>query len=317
MERKKNMNGHHTMTMWILILVCCFCIGRGMESMPLTIKRREEEISMGTTIVSVKYKDGCIMGADTRTSVSGYVSNRLATKLTCVLDRQMDSIIVPYNNNNNNNNNNSNNEYVSTCCIGRSGSAADTQYLADAVRNELLKRQTNRGLSSLSSSLSIITISNIARILQMRIMMQQNNHQYSASLICAGYDAIFKQGVIYSIMPGGTCMEETKKGWAISGSGSTYITGYIMDHYKPNMTETDAIQFIQKALSFAIDRDGSSGGMIRITIMNSNGKRQFITNPIIHNNPNTHTNHHNNDESRNSKLFAPPIVYKQSKSTIQ
>ena len=36
------------------------------------------EISMGTTILAVRYKGGVVVGADTRTSVSGYVSNRYA-----------------------------------------------------------------------------------------------------------------------------------------------------------------------------------------------------------------------------------------------
>ena len=36
------------------------------------------EVSMGTTILAVRYKGGVVVGADTRTSVSGYVSNRYA-----------------------------------------------------------------------------------------------------------------------------------------------------------------------------------------------------------------------------------------------
>ena len=36
------------------------------------------EVSMGTTILAIRYKDGVVVGADTRTSVSGYVSNRYA-----------------------------------------------------------------------------------------------------------------------------------------------------------------------------------------------------------------------------------------------
>ena len=47
------------------------------------------EVSMGTTILAVRYKDGVVVGADTRTSVSGYVSNRYAvsvykSRLVCV-----------------------------------------------------------------------------------------------------------------------------------------------------------------------------------------------------------------------------------------
>ena len=54
---------------------------------------RPDEISMGTTILAVRYDGGVVVGADTRTSVSGYVSNRHAAKLTFVLDGPADSFV--------------------------------------------------------------------------------------------------------------------------------------------------------------------------------------------------------------------------------
>ena len=42
----------------------------------------QDEVSMGTTILAYRYKDGVIVAADTRTSVSGYVNNRFAAKVT-------------------------------------------------------------------------------------------------------------------------------------------------------------------------------------------------------------------------------------------
>jgi len=61
------------------------------------------EVSMGTTILAVRYKDGVVVGADTRTSVSGYVSNRyavsgLSIKAMFVFKHsQGQSNIFPYN----------------------------------------------------------------------------------------------------------------------------------------------------------------------------------------------------------------------------
>jgi 20S proteasome alpha/beta subunit len=45
-----------------------------------------EDISMGTTILAMKYKDGVIVAADTRTSSRTYVSNKMARKLNVILD---------------------------------------------------------------------------------------------------------------------------------------------------------------------------------------------------------------------------------------
>lgn len=55
----------------------------------------------------MRYKDGVIIGADSRTSTGSYVANRVTDKLTRITD----------------------NVY---CC--RSGSAADTQAIADVVQ---------------------------------------------------------------------------------------------------------------------------------------------------------------------------------------
>ena len=63
-----------------------------------------------TTLVAVEYDGGVVVGADTRTSMGAYVSNRVTDKLT----RITDSIY---------------------CC--RSGSAADTQAVADIVSSHM------------------------------------------------------------------------------------------------------------------------------------------------------------------------------------
>ena len=68
------------------------------------------EVSTGTTLCAVEFKDGVVLGADTRTSMGSWVANRVTDKLTPISDNIM-------------------------AC--RSGSAADTQAMTDVVRNQL------------------------------------------------------------------------------------------------------------------------------------------------------------------------------------
>lgn len=60
-----------------------------------------------TTIMAITYDGGVIMGADSRTSTGTYVANRVSDKITSLHD------------------------HIYAC---RSGSAADTQAIADYVR---------------------------------------------------------------------------------------------------------------------------------------------------------------------------------------
>lgn len=248
---------------------------------------------MGTTIFAVRYREGVVVGADTRTSVSGYVSNRYATKISFVLeddfglkldspsDIQTQSTLMQKKNDR---------EQIilgiregkirstsatpsSTCCICRSGSAADTQYLADTVRHQLLKKMIlHRSPSS---------ISNVAHLIKNYLY----NNDLQASVICAGYDHLRDEGVIYSIDLGGTILEQ--RNYACSGSGSGYILGHIDDHFSKNdgtrlfmgLTEEEAIELVGNAIELAMDRDGSSGGAVRIYVIDKNGKRELLRLP--------------------------------------
>lgn len=247
------------------------------------IVRTDAEVSMGTTILAIRYRDGVVVGADSRTSVSGYVSNRFATKISFVLNHDELEISPPsliqkqsrfWKSNQKQSvehgdetaTSNINNK-GSTCCICRSGSAADTQYIADLVRHQLLKRRiVNHTFSS---------ISEVANLIKNYL----NSDGLSASLICAGYDHVSNEGCIYSIDLGGTIMEQPM--WACNGSGSGYILGYIDDHYKeengqPIMSEEEAVDFVGNAIELAMDRDGSSGGVIRIYVIDKNGKKSIL-----------------------------------------
>lgn len=244
------------------------------------------EVNMGTTILAIKYKDGVVVGADSRTSVSGYVSNRVATKISFVLENDFGIYASPPSNemqlnssyfknkeedeatdaNQNPDIGQLSGNYPSTCCICRSGSAADTQYLADVIRHQLLRRMVLHSTSS--------CVSEAAHLIKNYL----NDDNLSASLICAGYDHLQGEGLIYSIDLGGTMMEQ--RDFACNGSGSGYILGLIDDCYPKTdgslWNEDDAVEFVKRAIGLAMERDGSSGGVVRIFIINRNGKKGIL-----------------------------------------
>ena len=72
--------------------------------MDCSSSQAEQAPQTGTTIVAVTFDGGVVLGADSRVSTGNYVSNRASDKITCLAD----------------------NVYML-----RSGSAADTQAIAD------------------------------------------------------------------------------------------------------------------------------------------------------------------------------------------
>lgn len=264
------------------------------------ISSKNDEVSMGTTILAVRYNGGVVAGADTRTSVSGYVSNRYAAKLTFVLERDVDSFVVttplsslPSSSKEVESVAATRNIYdASTCVICRSGSAADTQKLASLIRSELVSRQLLYRIRG--------TVTHVAALLR-TLLLHENNSNMSASLICAGYDHELGRGVIYTVGAGGIVLEE--KLWAAGGSGSSYILGHLDSWYNKNVgsnnsngcensisddemmlplqSEEEAIEFVSNAIQLAMERDGSSGGFIRIYVIDRFGKR-FVSKMMSH-----------------------------------
>src|SRR6202012_3021052 len=68
------------------------------------------EVNLGTSIMAINFRDGVVLGAVSRTTTGAYIANPVTDKLTQVSD-------------------------TIWCC--RSGSAADTQAVADIVQHYL------------------------------------------------------------------------------------------------------------------------------------------------------------------------------------
>ena len=145
----------------------------------------------------------------------------------------------------------------------RSGSPADTQAISDYVRFWLSSHAID-----LNRPPTVKTAATLARRL-----CYENKDALMAGVIVGGWDPTDGAGV-YVLPLGGTLM---KLPFAVGGSGSTYIYGYIDSEYKPGMTREECQQFVRKAISHAMARDGSSGGIIRLVTVDSNGTdREYI-----------------------------------------
>ncbi|GET86738.1 proteasome beta-1 subunit, putative [Leishmania tarentolae] len=179
-------------------------------------------VSLGTTILAVSYNGGVVLAADSRTSSGTYVVNRASNKLTKLTKKIY-------------------------CC--RSGSAADTQALAERVSNYLGSYQTDIG-----AGVNVATAANL-----FQKMCYMNRWNISAGIIVAGYDPI-NGGSVYSIPSGGSCV---KLDYALGGSGSIFLYSFFDANYKPGMSKSECVAFCQRAVAHAYSRDGSSGGLIR------------------------------------------------------
>lgn len=239
-------------------------------------------VDLGTTLVAIKYSGGVVVGADTRTSVSGYVSNKFAYKISPVIqvtrekrdrdDKDGNALSA------------SSSTSSSSCVLCRSGSAADTQYLAHKARFEFEVRTLRRPGY-------VPTVSQVAHFVRYEVRQYNSEASTSselvASLICAGYDEDAKWGKeggggrIFVISPGGSLWEEEY--FCVSGSGSTLLLGYLdsldMKEVCSGYTKEQAVELVSKLLQLSIARDGSSGGLVRIMAIDKKGVEEVTIYP--------------------------------------
>lgn len=147
--------------------------------------------------------------------------------------------------------------------VCRSGSAADTQAISDYVRRFLMEHAMDKGKAP--------TVQVASKLF--RGICYENKDRLLAGIIVAGWDEV-AGGQVYEIPLGGACV---KQNFAIGGSGSSYIYGLVDAEYKPGMTKDECRALVAKAISHAMARDGSSGGVIRlVTIEKDSVTREFI-----------------------------------------
>lgn len=146
------------------------------------------------------------------------------------------------------------------CC--RSGAAADTLAITDIVsyRLKLFKMEMNAEPTVLAAA----TI--------FKDIIYKYRNQLHAGIICAGWDE-YNGGQAYSLPLGGMIKREPV---VVGGSGSGFIYGYIDSNFRPNMPEQECLNFVKNAVTLAMSRDGSSGGVVRTAIINKDGCRKEV-----------------------------------------
>jgi 20S proteasome subunit beta 1 len=104
-------------------------------------------------------------------------------------------------------------------------------------------------------------------------MCYENKDQLLAGVIVGGWDPV--DGVsVYSVALGGSCLRVP---FALSGSGSSYIYGLVDSEFRPSLTQDEARALVKKAISHAMARDGSSGGIIRTVVVTPQGNHRDYT----------------------------------------
>merc|ERR1740139_1450870 len=141
--------------------------------------------------------------------------------------------------------------------VGRCGSAADTQALTGFVINYLGQHAVQLGKQP-----SVNTAANL-----FKMIAYNNKDNLMAGMIIAGWDEK-RGGQVYNVPLGGSVHRVPL---AVDGSGSGYISGLLDANYRPNMTKAECLEFCRKAVSHAMFRDGSSGGMIRTLVITKDG----------------------------------------------
>ncbi|XP_070560498.1 proteasome subunit beta type-6-like [Ptychodera flava] len=146
------------------------------------------------------------------------------------------------------------------CC--RSGSAAATQAVADIVSYNLSFHSIEMGEEPL-----VKTAANL-----FREMCYNYRDELTAGIICAGWDER-AGGQVYTIPLGGMLLRQP---FSIGGSGSTYIYGYVDSTFKKGMTKEECLKFTAHSLALAMNRDGSSGGVIRLAAITKDGVERHV-----------------------------------------
>ena len=83
------------------------------------------------------------------------------------------------------------NNVVSTCCICRSGSAADTQYIADIIRHQLLRRKILHGTSSCISDVAHLIKNYLSKTNQISLLKCIQNFSFTVCHQRTGKQSFF------------------------------------------------------------------------------------------------------------------------------
>jgi 20S proteasome subunit beta 1 len=266
--------------------------------------------------MACQYKGGVVLGADSRTSTGTYVANRASDKITQVTDnvwmcrsgsvrgdpatrdtprrsstrtrvdppparrlsfgdRSPRRVCSPssFSSLRPRTRRRSNPKTTPAPPRSPSSQAADTQNVCAYVKNLVEEHNMQRRGDADPGMADVKLVANLTMQLAYR-----NKDRLSAGMIIGGWDA--KEGAqVYGIPLGGSL---TRTPFTVGGSGSAYIYGWCDHTWKENMTREEAERWVARAISLAIARDASSGGVIRLVTIHESGSARQMLEPAQH-----------------------------------
>ncbi|XP_034016894.1 proteasome subunit beta type-9 [Thalassophryne amazonica] len=142
-----------------------------------------------------------------------------------------------------------------------SGSAADAQTIAEIVNYQLDVHSTEIGEDPrVRSAASLV-----------RNISYKYKEELSAHLIVAGWDKK-EGGQVFATLNGLL----TRQPFAVGGSGSSYVYGFVDAEYRRGMSREECQQFVTNTLSLAMNRDGSSGGVAYLVTIDENTTEEKV-----------------------------------------
>ena len=183
-----------------------------------------------TTIVGIRTKYGVILGSDRRASKGFFIGSKITQKITQIDD---------------------------TLAVAVAGQLSDAEHIIKVAKAERKLIELRRGFP--------LTVKESARLIANMAYSGLKNYQpYFVELIVAGVDSEGGQ-VFVADMSGAITGEE----FAASGSGSPVAYGVLENLYHNEMTNDQAKQVAEKAVSAAMERDPGSGNGIDVLIIPS------------------------------------------------
>jgi proteasome beta subunit len=194
---------------------------------------QEEKIKKtGTTTIGLLFKDGVILGSESKSTMGWLIASKTSQKVYQIDDK---------------------------IGITTAGGSGDNQALIRILKAEInlykLTRNTEFTVRAAASLLS-------------NVLSNNRYYPYYVMNIIGGVD---KDGPhLWSIDAVGGNEEE--ENFTATGSGSPMAYGVLEDTYKENMSREDAIRVAVRAIRAARERDVMSGGRdIRIVVIDKNG----------------------------------------------
>ena len=181
-----------------------------------------------TTIVGLRTKYGVILGSDRRASKGFFIGSKITQKITRIDD---------------------------TLAVALAGQLSDAEHIIKVAKAERKLIELRRNFP--------LTVRESARLIANLAYSGLKNFQpYFVELIVAGVDNDGGQVFVADMSGAITCEE-----FAASGSGAPVAYGVLENLYKSDMTNEQAKEIAERAVSAAMERDPGSGNGIDVLII--------------------------------------------------